>query len=280
MKARNITEAWKIAYEIADEGTYSLDKTSEERAGYKIFRAEENPESRICDLGARLEVVTASGKSVNVWIDDDSAADNEPAAAPEDTADEPAASEHYGDDLAQKIRAEYSTAAELTDFEKFVLNHGYEHETKESLQAGYDRYWKTGHGILLTLEEFLAEAKKDATSPAVDTYEVLVGLYNEKKLTASEVAQYAAYRWCLMTPEALVAYKTDGPERWRVNNCGEKISVDEARVRVCEEWGFEASRVKIIGTPFYDSTDWQFIRFDCAGMAWLWTDEGLYKVFV
>ena len=50
-------------------------------------------------------------------------------------------------------------------------------------------------------------------------------------------------------------------------------------MKVCREWGFEASRVKVIGTPYYDSTDWQFIRFDCAAMTWLWANETLYMVY-
>lgn len=192
-------------------------------------------------------------------------------------------SAHYGDALAQKIRAEYSTTAELSDFEKFILERGYLYDTEEELKAGYDRLWKATHGILVTAEEFSAEVKSrvkwDKTLDTSELYETLVQLVKEKKMKPGEVFGYAAYTWCLRKPEAVVAYQTD-PEKWRVNNCDTEISEDRARVEVCEEWGFEASRVKIIGTPYYDATDWQFIRFDCAGMAWLWTDEGLYKVFV
>ena len=116
---------------------------------------------------------------------------------------------------------------------------------------------------------------------ALDTaklYETLVRLVQEKKLTPGDVMQYAVYTWCLRKPEAVVAYE-EAPGKWLVNNCGTEISVERARVEVCEEWGFEASRVRIIGTPYYDATDWQFIRFDCAHMTWLWTNGNLYQVY-
>lgn len=65
-----------------------------------------------------------------------------------------------------------------------------------------------------------------------------------------------------------------------MNNCAEEITEEAARIAVCEEWGFEASRVRIIGTPYYDATDWQFIRFDCACMAWLWCNGNLHQVYM
>ena len=67
--------------------------------------------------------------------------------------------------------------------------------------------------------------------------------------------------------------------KWAVNNCDAEIAEDTARIKVCEEWGFEASRIKIIGTPYYDATDWQFIRFDCAHMTWLWRNGNLHQVY-
>lgn len=53
----------------------------------------------------------------------------------------------------------------------------------------------------------------------------------------------------------------------------------EAIAKVNLEWGFEADRIKIIGTPYYDATDWQFIRFNCAGCQWLWAQDALYPVY-
>lgn len=185
---------------------------------------------------------------------------------------------HYGREREAEIRANASNFESLSDFEKFILERGYKFKTEEALRAGYDRKWKASHGILITLEEFLEEAEKGATELAVDTYDALARLVEEKKLRPGEVFAYAYYHWCINNPEAVIAYKTDS-EKWAVNNCGEAITEAEARVKVCEEWGFEASRVQIVGTPYYDSTDWQFIRFNCAGVAWLWYQESLVKVW-
>lgn len=50
-------------------------------------------------------------------------------------------------------------------------------------------------------------------------------------------------------------------------------------VEVNREWGFEASRIKIIGKAYYNATDWQYIRFNCAHMTWLWMNSNLYQVY-
>lgn len=42
---------------------------------------------------------------------------------------------------------------------------------------------------------------------------------------------------------------------------------------------FETGRTHIIGTPYYDATDYQFIRFNCAHMAWLWQNGNLLQVY-
>ncbi len=88
----------------------------------------------------------------------------------------------------------------------------------------------------------------------------------------------------MKNPEAIIAYQIDPywetpiHRKWAVNNCSEEITEEAARVKVCEKFGFEASRVKIIGTPYYDATDWNFIRFDCAGWAWLMVDGAIRQV--
>ena len=77
---------------------------------------------------------------------------------------------------------------------------------------------------------------------------------------------------------AIIAYERE-KDVWEVNNCDARILAGEAKELIHNEWGFEPSRIKIIGTPYYEATDWQFIRFDCSHMSWLWTDETIYKVF-
>lgn len=219
------------------------------------FGATSTPESRIYDENERAE-----------------------AAAPVTTERVPG----YGELLSDKIRTTTQDFSKLNDFEKFILDRGYLYDTEEELKAGYDRSWKARHEILVTAEEFDAEIKSRVKwDKALDTaklYETLVRLVQEKKLTPGDVMQYAVYTWCLRKPEAVVAYE-EAPGKWLVNNCGTEISEERARVEVCEEWGFEASRVRIIGTPYYDATDWQFIRFDCAHMTWLWKNGNLYQVY-
>lgn len=39
-------------------------------------------------------------------------------------------------------------------------------------------------------------------------------------------------------------------EYHEVNNCDVEITEEAARIKVCEEFGFEASRVKIIGSAY------------------------------
>lgn len=185
--------------------------------------------------------------------------------------------ENYGDLLAEKIRAN-ADLSKLTDYEKFVLDRGFEFGTEASLKAGYDRLWKAKHEILLTKDEFLAEANKPEDDTAAETYDVLANLVETGKLSAADVYQYARFKWCLRDPDAIVDYQC-GRDRWIANNCATDIAEDTARIKVCEEFGFEAIRVKIIGTPYYDATDWNFIRFDCAGRAWLMHNGGLHQVY-
>lgn len=185
----------------------------------------------------------------------------------------------YGDALAKKIRENTQDFSKLTAFDKFVLDEGYRFATKEELQAGYDRLWKARHDILVDMEEFLAEAGKGPDDSAADTYKALVKLVEEKKLRPGEVFGYAHYHWCLNRPEAVIAYQT-GPKEWAVNNCGAEITEEQARLKISEEWGFEAGRIRIIGTPYYDATDYQFIRFDAPHMSWLWCNEAIYQVFL
>lgn len=200
---------------------------------------------------------------------------------------------HYGKWLSDEIRAKTQDYSKLDEFERFVLRKGYRFHTEKGLRAGYERLQKAEQGILLTEEEFAAEScpfsmREDSYTPpetVAKVYEVLVNLVKKEKLTPSDVFAYAAYSWCLNEPEAIIAYQIDpcrdSPiyRKWAVNNCSTVIENSEARIEICEEFGFEASRIRIIGTPYYESTDWQFIRFDCAGMSWLWRNGSLYPVY-
>lgn len=271
MKVTSREEAWKKVNEIFPTD-YEKDEASSERAGYDIYRHPTlNYYNRICDLGCRLEVLTGEyGETVvNIWIvEENEAQDKETEQAP-----------GYGELLSEKIRTTTTDFSKLSDYEKFILDRGFEFKTEELLRAGYDRLWKCAHGILLTESEFVIEAGEYyevETLKAV--YAALVGMVEQKKLRVGEIYSYARFKWCLRNPEAIVAYERDRGE-WEVNNCGAEITEEEAKIAVNSEWGFEISRIKIIGTPYYDATDWQFIRFDCGHMTWLWKNGDLYQVY-
>ncbi len=169
----------------------------------------------------------------------------------------------------------------MTDYEQFIHDKGYKYENENDLKAAYDRKWKSAHGILIDENEFVSEiAPKtdEAKQRATELYARLVEQHMNGVVTPQMVYGYAVHRWCMNDAAALTVYEV-GNKKWVVNNCDEAISNEQAIIEINEEWGFEASRVKIIGTPYYDATDWMFIRFDCARMSWLWANGELYQVY-
>lgn len=197
----------------------------------------------------------------------------------------------YGELQMQFIRAKMSEdpSYKPSKFDKFVLDRGILFKSEEELKAGYDRYWKATRSLLITSDEFIAEAElglcpfsEEKRERAKEAYEILADYANKNIISVGEVYSYAKHNWCLESPEAIIAYQVCGADsiQYVVNSCSEIISQQEAIVKINREWGFEASRIKVVGTPYYDATDWQFIRFDCCGMSWLWAEETLYKVFV
>ena len=161
--------------------------------------------------------------------------------------------------------------------EIFKRDYGWKYKTEEEFDAAYDRRCRCAQGISLTEEEFIIEAgefRNPETLKAV--YARLAEM--AEKTGQNEMLSYAVYGWCLNNPDAIVTYE-EGRGVWHVNNCGVEISEDKAKIEVNSEWGFEASRIEIIGTPYYDATDYQFIRFDCGYMTWLWKNGSLYQVY-
>lgn len=247
---------------------YKEKSTLEGNVIRKTYTTEENGTFYEVNDGGRIEFW--SDKHPDRRIYDES----ERADLPENVGAVPG----YGDLLAEKIR-ETADFANLKPFEKFVLDNGYLYDSSDALKDGYDRAWKAQHGITLTEEEFAAEVmSRGKLVDASGLYETVMEHVNAGRLTAGDVMQYAHYRWCVNRPEAVIAYQV-GREKWEVNNCSEEITEEAARIEVCEEFGFEASRVKIIGTPYYDATDWNFIRFNCSGRAWLMKNGEIYQVY-
>lgn len=168
----------------------------------------------------------------------------------------------------------------MTNYERFIHDNGWKYKDDDMLlKDAYDRYWKSQHDILLSLQEFLAEVgeRYDEVAAAA-AYETLVELVNNSQLAAGKVYWYAHYCWCLQDAKSIVAYQVV-PRKWEVNDCDTEIDQALAIDKVNREWGFEKNKITIIGVPYYFATDYQFIRFDCCGMSWLWKNESLYEIY-
>ena len=194
-------------------------------------------------------------------------------------------SKNYGLWLDKHIRATKPDPKTWSDYEHWVTSYGSRYDTEEALAAAYARRMKNSQNILVTEEEFVTEACTGVCgdvnlreSAARKTYRALAALVECGVMKPSEVYGYACYSWCLRSPEAIVAYQ-ESRDKWHVNNCETKVTAEEAVLAVNREFGFEASRIKIIGTPYYDATDYMFIRFNCAGWAWLWKNGNIYSVY-
>ena len=258
--------------EIIGGVEYKEHSTLEGSTIRKTYTTEENGAFYEVNDGGRVEFWSDKHPESRIYDKTERAA---APAAPATTERVPG----YGELLSDKIRATTQDFSKLNDFEKFILDRGYLYETEEALKAGYERAWKANHGIMLTKEEFAEEV--ESRVKGVDTAELYDTLYEHVRagrMGAGDVMQYAHFCWCLREPEAVVAYEVERG-KWAVNNCSTEISEEAARLKVCEEFGFEASRVKIIGTPYYDATDWNFIRFNCAGWCWLMKNGGVDKVY-
>ena len=166
----------------------------------------------------------------------------------------------------------------MTDYERFINDDGWKYKTDEALKAAYDRLWKCSHDILITRDEFILEAGENFKDKAGSVYDVLADLVSQNKLSASAVYRYAHYKWCLNDASLIVAYRLE-KNKWMSNSCSTEVSIDEAKERINKEWGFDVTRIDIIGKPYYEATDYHFIRFDCGHMRWLWNGGYLYQVY-
>ena len=182
----------------------------------------------------------------------------------------------YGQMLADKLRSNLKGAP--SNLERFILDCGYKYDTQDALEAAYDRKYHADHGVLLTLDEFIAESGKpyDVETLRI-VYAKLKGFYELHRLTARELYNFARFKWCLQYPEAIIACQVD-KQHWFVNNCDTAISIPEAQMRINDMFGFEASRIEITGTPYYDATNYQFIRFWVRDIAWLYCNDDLFRV--
>ena len=182
----------------------------------------------------------------------------------------------YGRMLSDRLRS--SLKSEPSDFEKFVLDRGHEYKTLDALESAYDRKYHSDHGVLLTLDEFTTEAGKNYDTETLKiVYAKLKGFYELHRLTSRELYNFARYKWCLRHPEAIITRQVD-KQHWYVNNCDTEIPIPEALWRINDMFGFETSGIEIVGTPYYDATDYQFIIFRTREIEWLYCNDDLFRV--
>ena len=67
MTVKTMNKAFMIAYNKI--GAVELDEEASSKAGYNIWRSISKYNDYICELGDRLEINYANGKSENIWID-------------------------------------------------------------------------------------------------------------------------------------------------------------------------------------------------------------------
>lgn len=159
--------------------------------------------------------------------------------------------------------------------EKFIRIRGW-FKTPEERAAAFDRLWKCEHGLLITEDEFLAEAQRQ-DNQARGVYKKLCQLVKDGKISNQDVYYYAFYKWCLNDVEAIVAYQTR--RGWIVNNCCSEINIEVAKEKIYKEFGFDMKLIEVIEKSYYGSTDFNFIRFDCCGWHWLMYDGKIDLVY-
>ncbi|MBQ7546027.1 MAG: hypothetical protein IJT41_03560 [Clostridia bacterium] len=167
----------------------------------------------------------------------------------------------------------------MVDYEQFARDYRSEYPTDEAMQAAYDRRMKAERDILLTPEEFKLETRTGPETDVSAVYRKLMDLLGNGAIRKHDVYYYAHYRWCLNAPEAIIAYETGPKNQWAVNNCDTELSAELAIDKINDEWRFERAYIEIVGTAYYESSDWNFIRFNVDGVSWLMHDGELYQVY-
>lgn len=64
----NKHNAWNLVNRLTGYA-YCKDNKASENAGYNIYRNDEEKDTYVCDLGARLEINYADGATESIWIE-------------------------------------------------------------------------------------------------------------------------------------------------------------------------------------------------------------------
>ena len=150
----------------------------------------------------------------------------------------------------------------------FVQDKGWKYADEGQRQAAYLREILVRHNKILNEDEFATEAGEEYADAAKMIYPKLALWARSGIITPRELFNYARHLWCMTNPEALV-YVQVGAKRWAVNNCDKEISVGRALEIVCREWCFDKAQVHIQAPAYYESTDWNYIRFRCGHLYWV-----------
>lgn len=160
----------------------------------------------------------------------------------------------------------------------FVQEKGWKYADETAREAAYQREIRVRHGKFLNEDEFIAEADVKYAEAAKVLYPKLNTLAWKGIIRPWTFFDYARYLWCMNNPQALV-YVQIGPKDWVINCCDTEINAERATDIVCRNWGFDKERVHILETPYYESTDWNYIRFHCSLQEWIMHDGEIDKVY-
>lgn len=160
----------------------------------------------------------------------------------------------------------------------FLQDRGWKYQEESEKKAAYQREVLVRQNKILNEEEFVAETGKQYADAARTLYPKLAALARAGKITPWDLFHYAQHLWCMKDPDALI-YVQIGANSWAVNSCDTKISVGRALEIVCREWGFEKSQVLIQAPAYYESTDWNYIRFRCGPLNWVMHDGELHQQY-
>lgn len=160
----------------------------------------------------------------------------------------------------------------------FVQDRGWKYADEGQRQAAYQREILVRHNKILNEEEFVAEAGEKYAHAAKVIYSKLALWARSGIISPRELFNYARHLWCMANPEALV-YVQVGAKRWAVNNCDKEITVDRAMEIVCREWCFDKACVVIQMPAYYESTDWNYICFQCGSQKWVMQDGELHQQY-
>lgn len=145
-------------------------------------------------------------------------------------------------------------------YSEFLRNRGWKYAEEPQRVAAYLRELVVRSGRVLNEEEFLAETGAQYAEAAKQLYPKLSAMARAGIISVWALMDYARYLWCVKNPSALIAVQI-GPKQWAVNCCDTEIPEEQALVIVCQEWGFDKKRVRIQNSAYYESTDWNYIRF-------------------